>query len=146
MPLRNHLQVEVTGVTGGGADGVIHMPLIGRHLSSRVTQPAQGHLDVANAQGDAVVQVFEFAFCPDLNRPALTTVFLADAETLGVVAVGAEWRGATRSNPLVATGMAFFLLFHAFLEGFEDRKSTRLNSSHVRISYAVFCLKKKIKN
>src|SRR5690554_7789945 len=26
----------------------------------------------------------------------------------------------------------------------EDRKSTRLNSSHVRISYAVFCLKKKI--
>src|SRR5436305_8920192 len=28
----------------------------------------------------------------------------------------------------------------------EDRKSTRLNSSHVRISYAVFCLKKKIKN
>src|SRR5690606_41750728 len=27
----------------------------------------------------------------------------------------------------------------------EDRKSTRLNSSHVKISYAVFCLKKKIK-
>src|SRR5690554_7256027 len=26
-----------------------------------------------------------------------------------------------------------------------DRKSTRLNSSHVRISYAVFCLKKKKK-
>src|SRR3989442_4674451 len=25
----------------------------------------------------------------------------------------------------------------------KDRKSTRLNSSHVRISYAVFCLKKK---
>src|SRR5690554_7207243 len=28
--------------------------------------------------------------------------------------------------------------------GKTDRKSTRLNSSHVRISYAVFCLKKKI--
>src|SRR3989442_2742240 len=28
---------------------------------------------------------------------------------------------------------------------FTDRKSTRLNSSHVRISYAVFCLKKKKK-
>src|SRR5690606_14849425 len=27
---------------------------------------------------------------------------------------------------------------------FKDRKSTRLNSSHVKISYAVFCLKKKI--
>src|SRR2546426_9636263 len=29
--------------------------------------------------------------------------------------------------------------------GFEDRKSTRLNSSHLVISYAVFCLKKKKK-
>src|SRR5690554_7424457 len=30
-----------------------------------------------------------------------------------------------------------------FAEAGLDRKSTRLNSSHVRISYAVFCLKKK---
>src|SRR5690606_39729173 len=28
-------------------------------------------------------------------------------------------------------------------KGGKDRKSTRLNSSHVKISYAVFCLKKK---
>src|SRR5690554_7495059 len=33
-----------------------------------------------------------------------------------------------------------------FTVGDGDRKSTRLNSSHVRISYAVFCLKKKKKN
>src|SRR5438874_5490613 len=32
-----------------------------------------------------------------------------------------------------------------FLDLPEDRKSTRLNSSHVEISYAVFCLKKKKK-
>src|SRR5438445_4838274 len=31
------------------------------------------------------------------------------------------------------------------LEGGLDRKSTRLNSSHANISYAVFCLKKKKK-
>src|SRR5690554_7085191 len=31
------------------------------------------------------------------------------------------------------------------LNSYSDRKSTRLNSSHVRISYAVFCLKKKKK-
>src|SRR3712207_8184449 len=30
------------------------------------------------------------------------------------------------------------------LHGVLDRKSTRLNSSHANISYAVFCLKKKI--
>src|SRR5215475_7781312 len=35
------------------------------------------------------------------------------------------------------------LAFSAFL--LADRKSTRLNSSHVKISYAVFCLKKKKK-
>src|SRR5690606_35267090 len=33
----------------------------------------------------------------------------------------------------------------AKMRGDLDRKSTRLNSSHVKISYAVFCLKKKIK-
>src|SRR5690349_19680263 len=32
---------------------------------------------------------------------------------------------------------------HLELAGHRDRKSTRLNSSHVEISYAVFCLKKK---
>src|SRR3989454_7395942 len=32
-----------------------------------------------------------------------------------------------------------------FANGLEDRKSTRLNSSHLVISYAVFCLKKKKK-
>src|SRR3712207_8348447 len=37
---------------------------------------------------------------------------------------------------------AMGLTFIAF-EGYEDRKSTRLNSSHANISYAVFCLKKK---
>src|SRR5690554_7400069 len=33
----------------------------------------------------------------------------------------------------------------SYMEKEGDRKSTRLNSSHVRISYAVFCLKKKKK-
>src|SRR5438034_4458844 len=35
--------------------------------------------------------------------------------------------------------------FHTFSRCFLDRKSTRLNSSHTVISYAVFCLKKKKK-
>src|SRR4051812_50004232 len=34
---------------------------------------------------------------------------------------------------------------HSQGRGDEDRKSTRLNSSHMSISYAVFCLKKKKK-
>src|SRR5258707_11113181 len=35
---------------------------------------------------------------------------------------------------------------HGQVEVERDRKSTRLNSSHANISYAVFCLKKKNKN
>src|SRR3989442_11901765 len=45
-----------------------------------------------------------------------------------------------------ATTLAATLASHALIHTAEgDRKSTRLNSSHVRISYAVFCLKKKRK-
>src|SRR5690606_40061228 len=43
--------------------------------------------------------------------------------------------------------IAGLLIDHGIAGGhaFQDRKSTRLNSSHVKISYAVFCLKKKTK-
>src|SRR5436309_9631770 len=46
-------------------------------------------------------------------------------------------------NALVntAAGATWVSIHHG---GRRDRKSTRLNSSHVKISYAVFCLKKKI--
>src|SRR5690606_41909903 len=47
----------------------------------------------------------------------------------------------TPPSPLVYAGV----LLHRNLAVL-DRKSTRLNSSHVKISYAVFCLKKKKKN
>src|SRR5690606_40162508 len=41
---------------------------------------------------------------------------------------------------------AFYPLVEQAQPGdYKDRKSTRLNSSHVKISYAVFCLKKKKK-
>src|SRR5690606_41575516 len=45
------------------------------------------------------------------------------------------WYGQRFPKPLARTR-----------EYIEDRKSTRLNSSHVKISYAVFCLKKKKEN
>src|SRR5690625_1391524 len=41
---------------------------------------------------------------------------------------------------------AVTLLVPGPMTAWQDRKSTRLNSSHVAISYAVFCLKKKISN
>src|SRR2546426_6341435 len=47
---------------------------------------------------------------------------------------------------LAARGIEALLLKGAGLAYTADRKSTRLNSSHLVISYAVFCLKKKKKN
>src|SRR5688572_17158580 len=50
----------------------------------------------------------------------------------------------------VFSGMTVYLIYGYLAEGDghmdKDRKSTRLNSSHSQISYAVFCLKKKKKN
>src|SRR3712207_8326745 len=45
----------------------------------------------------------------------------------------------SRSRSLGGTGLGLSIVKHIV----EDRKSTRLNSSHANISYAVFCLKKK---
>src|SRR5207249_9374048 len=48
-----------------------------------------------------------------------------------------------RSYPRLATDLAHRSGLRLAIVGASDRKSTRLNSSHVSISYAVFCLKKK---
>src|SRR5690625_6477362 len=61
-------------------------------------------------------------------------------------------RRARRLRWRCANGILAHWSVHVFLAGLrghlhhrcsQDRKSTRLNSSHVAISYAVFCLKKK---
>src|SRR5256884_7255626 len=50
-------------------------------------------------------------------------------------------RGPQDSRPALPAGTGLWWFFLADFPG--DRKSTRLNSSHGYISYAVFCLKKK---
>src|SRR5437773_7361980 len=47
-----------------------------------------------------------------------------------------------KNSAAVPSGAAEKRRFKEFIRG-SDRKSTRLNSSHITISYAVFCLKKK---
>src|SRR5205809_1299202 len=67
--------------------------------------------------------------------PEIYTLSLHDALPISTAAPGA--RSALRSSPAPRGARA------ARGAGEEDRKSTRLNSSHGYISYAVFCLKKK---
>src|SRR5437667_6563279 len=49
------------------------------------------------------------------------------------------------SHILDAANRLFPVVIRYIVFEFVDRKSTRLNSSHITISYAVFCLKKKKK-
>src|SRR5207302_4371446 len=56
----------------------------------------------------------------------------------------ARWLGAWPGVANAAWSGLAKELVPVSVEGVRDRKSTRLNSSHVKISYAVFCLKKKI--
>src|SRR5262245_49151490 len=44
-------------------------------------------------------------------------------------------------NDLIGIKSGFMTTIHAYTNDQKDRKSTRLNSSHLGISYAVFCLK-----
>src|SRR5690606_39988525 len=67
-------------------------------------------------------QLAELACNADLRRPGADR--LPDDRVAGVVLFRAISQDFAQSA------------------GFVDRKSTRLNSSHVKISYAVFCLKK----
>src|SRR5688572_31328344 len=48
----------------------------------------------------------------------------------------------TTTDSVFSEGAALVIIFSKFGDPI-DRKSTRLNSSHSQISYAVFCLKKK---
>src|SRR3989442_10462199 len=63
--------------------------------------------------------------------------------TARVVASDASRPVGPDGRPVSVTGTATFTGLTVELWDGQDRKSTRLNSSHVRISYAVFCLKKK---
>src|SRR5690348_17767411 len=54
--------------------------------------------------------------------------------------------GAHHQHQHLRLGSAHVRRAHERREGQGDRKSTRLNSSHPSISYAVFCLKKKKKS
>src|SRR2546427_1832987 len=58
----------------------------------------------------------------------------------GINLAGTKWEIDSKANKAVYGGSR-----SADVKGLLDRKSTRLNSSHSQISYAVFCLKKKKK-
>src|SRR5258707_5781657 len=89
---------------------------------------------------------FPPTFLFDLNRVYLNNVVLQGARHVGFqiffLAAGLERRQGLGVPALIKFD-EFSVRKHNAKTAVGDRKSTRLNSSHANISYAVFCLKKK---
>src|SRR5438552_16420099 len=86
--------------------------------------------------------VFTFFFIFSMTRgPPISTLFPYTTLFRSLIASGGRVSVWDRvSTPAVKCTLAFS---SAAASRSQDRKSTRLNSSHQIISYAVFCLKKK---
>src|SRR5690606_41248262 len=106
----------------------------------------------------ALVQHLQIRHPPHAPRSPYTTLFRSSERRIGKHAVGNKpvARRALPTGQIVANNpkvverhMRELRTASAFADRPDprrtrlDRKSTRLNSSHVKISYAVFCLKKK---
>src|SRR5437879_7623883 len=92
--------------------------------------PPLPYTTLFRSRGDTVLDGFEQVLAHD--QPPGRSILA------GMSFTGELW---TEMAPIYAA-----ILRHPFLAGLtEDRKSTRLNSSHRCNSYAVFCLKKKNK-
>src|SRR2546429_4383630 len=84
-----------------------------------------------------------FFFFNDTATTEIYTLSLHDALPICVAAFELMWDSFIQASIRWQKLQPPFGQAHALLA---DRKSTRLNSSHGYISYAVFCLKKKKKN
>src|SRR3989442_10485876 len=84
---------------------------------------------------------FPFFFFNDTATTEIYTLSLHDA-----LPISDAWNryGGPMERPHSARDVVAAVVYQVIV-AIVDRKSTRLNSSHVRISYAVFCLKKKKK-
>src|SRR2546428_8071019 len=87
--------------------------------------------------------MFFFFFFNDTATTEIYTLSLHDALPIFVECIGEL---AARSGAADRQPHGEIAVLDRLERSQEDRKSTRLNSSHDQISYAVFCLKKKKKH
>src|SRR5690606_30698694 len=98
------------------------------------------------AEGEAWQAAF---ITRDPSEPERVRSAVAAALTDFSIDVNVVANDAARRKKLLVADMESTIIEQECLDeladhiGLRDRKSTRLNSSHVKISYAVFCLKKK---
>src|SRR3712207_646332 len=95
-------------------------------------------LDRTMASGEFVTPLVTFALAIVLAN-LLFEIFTSDVRSIRVGGLSTASIALPGGITISLIGLIVFLLAIGIL----DRKSTRLNSSHANISYAVFCLKKK---
>src|SRR5438309_2189055 len=111
-----------------------HGPVqVGKPAPDFILTDVEGHrLSLSQLKGKPVLVTFWATWCVPCRDelPVIRDEYLAHrAEGFSVIAINFGDESASTISK--------------FWSGLKDRKSTRLNSSHSSISYAVFCLKKK---
>src|SRR5699024_2444490 len=101
-----------------------------------------GHVIVVDAQALTVIQALPGATVSIGQGKSRTHVFTEAIDKLVETGASVVVTANGGTEDIIAEATDAPVKFSEI--EFEDRKSTRLNSSHVSISYAVFCLKKKI--
>src|SRR5256885_12552976 len=71
-----------------------------------------------------------------------TTLFRSSHASFEAITKATPEKSLTKGKPKTGGRASHGRITSRFIGGGQDRKSTRLNSSHLVISYAVFCLKK----
>src|SRR5258708_881168 len=140
--------VIVTGATGNLGNAVVRAYLLsGAHVAAPVRDPAKGSAlraavaDLANGEDDRLLVIDA-----DLADRASMDAFVEQIlRTWGRLDVLANLAGGFSTGPADDLDR-IRALWDQNARMRSDRKSTRLNSSHQIISYAVFCLKKKNKH
>src|SRR5690625_7008657 len=85
--------------------------------------------DTADTLSELMMEESSISFLDILMQGGLLMIPIFICSVLAIYVIAERWRFLNQSTMEV----------DPFLSNIEDRKSTRLNSSHVAISYAVFC-------
>src|SRR5436309_11441680 len=120
---------------------------VARHWNARYPWYAQARNSLSIGIEQPIIDAINARKTPNLADARERTCFAVASEILAnkglreaSYAAAEKTLGLEHLVALVATVCSFSM---TCLTAATDRKSTRLNSSHVKISYAVFCLKKK---
>src|SRR5690625_4729553 len=128
--MHGQINTHTAGTPGAvqlpGTDQLISLPLVEEPEVVTIEQVLAAH------EGADPLLRHDLFIAPTEESQRLGLVASSREGAIAVAAGEAIWRSIASDTLIDVPGLL------------ADRKSTRLNSSHVAISYAVFCLKKKI--